>query len=144
MCCNVRFKKKKINYEDDLEDLVKKKYLLVCEDIVERYSNIINNVIDIISEIDISVSGANVAVTNNYCKPKINNRQESYINTKNIRHPIIERINDNVEYITNDINLGITNKCILLFGINSSGKSSLLRAIGTNIILLNQFQALTI
>jgi len=127
--------KKIINYEEKIGNLVKEKYLLVCEEIVNRYSIIINNVIDIISEIDISVSGANVAVTNNYCKPKIDNREESYISTKNIRHPIIEKINDNLEYISNDINLGITNKCILLFGINSSGKSSLLRAIGTNIIL---------
>jgi DNA mismatch repair protein MutS len=121
--------------QDKLENFVKEKYFLICEEIVKNYSNIFNDVIDIISEIDISVSGAITSQKNNYCKPIIDNQEESYINCKNLRHPIIEKIHDNHEYITNDIHLGVNKKCILLFGINSSGKSSLLRAIGTNIIL---------
>ena len=52
-----------------------------------------------------------------------------------LRHPIIERIADSVEYITNDIQLDDKNMGILLYGLNSSGKSSLLRAVGINIIM---------
>ena len=49
------------------------------------------------------------------------------------RHPIIERINEKKEYIGNDIEL--SEKGILLYGVNSSGKSSLMKAVGLNIIM---------
>jgi DNA mismatch repair protein MutS len=52
---------------------------------------------------------------------------------KNMRHPIIERIQDDVEYIGNDIELNENG--ILLYGINASGKSSYMKAIGLNIIM---------
>jgi DNA mismatch repair protein MutS len=52
---------------------------------------------------------------------------------ENIRHPLIELINDNSEYITNTLTLN--NDGILLYGLNFSGKSSLMKSIGINIIL---------
>ena len=122
-------------YKEKLEKLVKEKYIEVCDNIVHTYSDIIYTIIDIICEIDISVSGAITSKKYNYCRPNIDNQKESYISCKSLRHPIIEHIHDNAEYIPNDIDIGMDKKCMLLFGINSSGKSSLLRAIGSNIIL---------
>ena len=92
---------------------------------------------DIVSEIDVSVSGAILNKYHKYSKPTIVNDKsdESYILSKELRHPIIEVINDEEEYVPNDISIGKDNKCMLLFGLNSAGKSSLLRAIGCNIIL---------
>ena len=53
-----------------------------------------------------------------------------------MRHPIIERIQTEVKYITNDVEIGIHNRDgILLYGVNASGKSSFMKAIGLNIIL---------
>jgi DNA mismatch repair protein MutS len=63
-----------------------------------------------------------------------NNGDSSYIEVKNIRHPIIEKVLQDTSYITNDLLLNDTNN-IVLFGFNSSGKSSLLRSIGINVIL---------
>ena len=127
--------RKKKEYTQKLEKLVKEKYLFICEQLCNQYLDIINKVIDIVSEIDISVSGAITSTKYNYCCPEIIDDNESKIFIEEIRHPIIEKINDNEEYITNDLNLGDDNKCMLLFGLNSSGKSSLLRAVGCNVIL---------
>ncbi|MFN9955062.1 MAG: MutS-related protein, partial [bacterium] len=52
----------------------------------------------------------------------------------NLRHPIIERLITNVEYIGNDISLNQNG--ILLYGINASGKSSLMKALGLAIIMV--------
>ena len=47
-----------------------------------------------------------------------------------MRHPIIERIQTDIEYVPNDIVIGKeNNKGILLFGTNASGKSSLMKAM---------------
>tara|TARA_B100000963_G_C22575297_1_gene648111 strand:- start:237 stop:1502 length:1266 start_codon:yes stop_codon:yes gene_type:complete len=53
-----------------------------------------------------------------------------------VRHPIIERINDNYEYIPNDVNLSNNNTAgILLYGCNMCGKSSYMKSVGLNIIM---------
>ena len=61
----------------------------------------------------------------------------SYICAKTLRHPIIEIINSRVKYVPNDIHLGDDAKesGLLLFGMNSSGKSSFMKAVGLNIIM---------
>jgi DNA mismatch repair protein MutS len=65
------------------------------------------------------------------------NNDISYFKSTQLRHPIVENINNNFEYKTHDIELGGPNELcgILLYGINSSGKSTLMKSIGINIIL---------
>ena len=62
-------------------------------------------------------------------------KEKSFINCKEIRHPIVEKINLETEYVTNDIYLGEEKDGILLFGTNACGKSTFMKAIGLNIIL---------
>ena len=53
-----------------------------------------------------------------------------------MRHPIIERINSSSEYVPNDVMIGLEEVSgMLLYGCNAVGKSSLMKAIGLNIIL---------
>ena len=101
----------------------------------QKYNKLFRKLIDFISETDVYCSSAKVAVKFSYVKPEISPNDRSFLNFENIRHPLIERLNDDKEYITNNISLNKNNYGILLYGINAGGKSSLLRAIGTNIIL---------
>lgn len=59
---------------------------------------------------------------------------QSFLEVTGLRHPIIERIIDH-PYIANDLNLGLTQDGILLYGANSTGKSSLTKALGLMIIM---------
>jgi DNA mismatch repair protein MutS len=61
----------------------------------------------------------------------------SYIDAKDVRHPIIERIQEQVDYVSNDVRIGEVagDQGILLYGINASGKSSYMKAIGLNLIM---------
>jgi DNA mismatch repair protein MutS len=92
-----------------------------------------------IAFIDFINSGAIVSITNHYSKPiiKINNDNKSYFDTINIRHPIVEYISKSYEYKPHTLALGGDNELtgILLYGINSSGKSTLMKSVGLNIIL---------
>jgi DNA mismatch repair protein MutS len=80
-----------------------------------------------IAEIDCLVSFSVVAVTNDYCKPEINDSKTIKITQG--RHPVIEKqLAVGEYYIPNDILLDNDDKqIIMLTGPNMSGKSALLR-----------------
>ena len=84
-----------------------------------------------ISKIDLAVSSAKVAKEYNYFKPIISNKKAVF---KNLRHPLIEANQDNGIYIPNDIDFNEYDG-MLLYGINSSGKSSLMKSVGIATIL---------
>ena len=99
-----------------------------------------------ISEIDLLQSNVLNAVENGYTRPRIcidDAIENSFIKANAIRHPIIEYISKNTQYVPNDIILGYPNVTdinskqdgILLFGVNAVGKSSLMKSVGVNIIM---------
>lgn len=90
-----------------------------------------------ISIIDYVKSNAINTLKYRYYRPIIDKSYESsFIDFKDVRHPIIERLSDNL-YITNDVSLGLPNSNLglILFGVNGLGKTSLIKAIGLNVIL---------
>ena len=120
---------------NNIRILVKKKYLEKIQYFEKTYGKLFMYLVKKIAEIDVTVSSAHVSTIYSYKRPNIKEFHRSFVNIKGIRHPIIERIQDDTEYITNDFKLGKDQYGTLLYGLNSSGKSSLLRAIGANIIL---------
>ena len=118
-----------------LQKTVDATYKIVLEEFY-IYHNLLFNVVKFIGEIDCGMSTANNFIKYNYCKPELdNNNVKSYFDCKGIRHPIIERILSTL-YVTNDIIMGKDkNDGMLLFGTNSCGKSSLMKAIGLCVIM---------
>jgi DNA mismatch repair protein MutS len=98
---------------------------------ISREFDILENLAGEIAKIDVSVSSAKVAKKYNYFKPKISNKKPVF---KDLRHPLIEINQENGIYIPNDINFNEYDG-ILLYGINSSGKSSLMKSVGIALFL---------
>lgn len=98
------------------------------------YAKMWKQVISRVSEIDIAVNTAYTSKRYGYSRPELVDTEKSFVDIQEIRHPIIERIRDDVEYITNDISLE-DKRGMILFGMNWSGKSSMLRSIGCNLVL---------
>ncbi len=89
---------------------------------------------DQVAEFDVVCTCARNAKEYGYCRPEVlSNRESSCFTSTGIRHPIIERIQQQVLYVKNDI--AMANNGVLLYGVNSSGKSSFMKAIGLNIIM---------
>ena len=118
-----------------IDGLVRERYYEIMGYFDNKYN--FENISKFIGEIDFIKSGAKTAKLYGYCQPEIIENDQSFINSKEIRHPIIERLTMGKTYIPNDIQLGSSNQDdgILLFGLNSSGKSSLMKSVGLNIIL---------
>ena len=102
----------------------------ICGIELKKWSNTI-------SFIDFINSGSICAQKNHYTKPEIMIKEGSFITSIELRHPIVEKISNNINYKPHDISLGYDTpqNGILLYGINSSGKSTLMKSIGLNIIL---------
>ena len=84
-----------------------------------------------IAQIDIAKSSAIIAKKYNYTKPKITDKK---LKIKDLRHPLIELNQENTLYVPNDIDFNEYDG-MLLYGINSSGKSSLMKSVGIAVIL---------
>ena len=92
------------------------------------YNNIdrIQNVARIIANIDVFTSFATVAHINNYVKPNINN--DNKLDIKNGRHPVIESIVGEENFVPNDTYLNSGENIInIITGPNMAGKSTYMR-----------------
>lgn len=95
------------------------------------------NMIDYITHLDVLQNKSYISRKYNYNKPVINSEQEkSSFDIGNLRHVLIEHIQQNETYVTNDVTMGNDNELgMLLFGTNAVGKTSFIRALGITIIL---------
>jgi DNA mismatch repair protein MutS len=103
---------------------------------MESFQSILEYIIEFTTLIDIIYTKACIADKYNYCKPKMDLKSKSYVKIKNLRHPLIEKIQTNELYVGNDVQLGINNQDgILLYGTNAVGKTSFIRSIGISVLL---------
>lgn len=126
-----------VTHKNNMAKLLKETFRSDMIEIFKSFGESLHCWSNKIAYIDFITSGATAAIINHYSKPTINSKSGSYFIAKELRHPIIEKISTDTTYIPHDIELGFETKQdgILLYGINSSGKSTLMKSIGLNIIL---------
>jgi len=142
------------NFESNqikLISLVKQRYLQSLDEIENRFSHLMEELIVFIANIDVAISNVKCSKSMNLSRPIIIEESNAF-EAIGLRHPIIESNEQSGVYVPNDIYLGegiatehnhITLNAseghkingILLYGINSSGKSSLMKSIGLTVIL---------
>lgn len=126
---------KLITTRDLLVKRVKLHYIKRLQHYYQMYNGLFEKLSKFIEILDVSLSNVKCARKNNYCKPIISNGESSSFVANALRHPIIELINNDTEYIPNNVSLTDTCGGMLVYGLNSSGKSSLLRSVGICIVL---------
>ena len=86
-------------------------------------------------ELDCLLSLAQVAVKNNYTKPKIN-RSIKHIKIEGGRHPVVETYLKDQEFIPNDTYLNQdSDKIMIITGPNMAGKSTFMRQVAVITLL---------
>lgn len=114
----------------------------VCE--LKEYQESFQTIVSFITDMDLIQNQAYIARKFKYCKPTIDvgkdkgqegHEESSYVDAKDIRHCLIERMNEDEIYVTNDISLGVKERGMLLYGTNAVGKTSMIRALGICIIM---------
>lgn len=134
--------------------LVKDKYIQLQGVYERRYSLLFDRVINYVSDLDVGVSSSKVAQQFKHSRPMIIDvkEDENFMQIMQLRHPLIEVQERGGIYVPNDIVMGNRDYMdlphpntvmldvavhdghsingVLLYGINSSGKSSLMKSIG--------------
>jgi DNA mismatch repair protein MutS len=129
--------RKLIDIQDKIKKSNRKEWEKRMVALFEKYNVGLKKFYFFLSEIDCYCAGAKLSIQNGYNRPKIVVDQEkSFLDCSGIRHPIVEKIHTDTEYVKNDIILGKDEKDgILLFGTNACGKSTFMKAVGLNIIM---------
>lgn len=134
--------------------LVKDRYMQLQSTYERRYSLLFDRVIAYVSDLDVGVSSSKVAQMYKHSRPMIveSHNEENFMQIMQLRHPLIEIQERGGIYVPNDIVMGNRDNMdlphpetvmlevsvhdghdingVLLYGINSSGKSSLMKSIG--------------
>ncbi|AKF25767.1 DNA mismatch repair protein [Sulfurovum lithotrophicum] len=133
-----------------LVSLVKQRYIESLDMLENRFSLLLDKLIAFIANIDVAISNAKCSRSMNLSRPII--EEGNFYEAIGLRHPIIEANDERGIYVPNDIFLGENNNTahnhitlnasngedvygMLLYGINSSGKSSLMKSIGLSVVL---------
>ena len=137
-----------------LKDIVRSVFLTIIEK-MSLFLPQMEEIAEYVAIIDVIYAKAYVAQKYNYCKPSISNENrsnenrsnenrrattatgdnKSFVNVTDLRHCLIERLNQEELYVTNDICLGKSVDGVLLYGTNAVGKTSFIRALGISIIM---------
>ena len=125
----------------NLIDTVSKVYQSIVKKL-QDYQEEIQNISEFITYVDLVYAKALIANKYNYCKPEIvlNESGKSFINAEDLRHCLIEKIQQTELYVANDIEIGLGDNNekldgILLYGTNAVGKTSFIRALGISVIM---------
>jgi len=102
---------------------------------ISKFDKELNTIIDYTTKCDILQNRCYIAETYYYTKPTIIESNNSFLDFKQLRHPLIEKINTNEIYIANDLNFNENNNGFLLYGTNAVGKTSFIKSIGISIIM---------
>ena len=122
-----------------ISDMVSLLYYGFIDSLHEYYHDF-ENMTAFVSAVDMIQNRCYVARKYRYCRPVIAAASgTSFVRASGLRHCLIERINEEECYVTNDVELGgggpDTASGMLLYGTNAVGKTSLIRAIGVAVIM---------
>lgn len=124
--------------KDHVNMLIGKTYMEFLTGLEATYYDELENLANYASKIDVLQAKTYVAKQHNYCCPIIESKSEkAFVDSSDLRHPLIEHIQQNEIYVSNDLALGKNDghDGILLYGTNAVGKTSLIRALGVCVIM---------
>jgi DNA mismatch repair protein MutS len=132
--------KRLLKNQEKVSEYVVKVYLSILTIIENEWYDKLESMAKFISKLDVIVCKAYNAREYRYCMPEISNdesEENAFVNCSGLRHILVEHINTKEIYVENDIILdGKTkNQGFLLYGTNSAGKTTLIRALGIAVIL---------
>ena len=131
-----------LSLDGKTNEILTKVYANIVQEIESSWYDSLEKFSKYISKMDVLLNKVYIANEYHYCRPHIISSIEGCPVTKSmvqaigLRHCLIEHLQTQEIYVTNDITLGNGKEDgILLYGTNAVGKTSIIRALGIAIIL---------
>ena len=101
-----------------------------------KFDEAMQNIIKYTTEMDLLQCKCYIAHKYNYCKPQLALNNNSFFSLSGLRHPLIEHLQTNELYVTNDLSMGGNPAHgVLLYGTNAVGKTSFIKSVGIALIM---------
>lgn len=128
------YEDKILNAEDKMIAIEQRFFMALVQETAQYVTQIQQNA-RVLGTLDVLISFAQVALSNNYCRPKISETETLEI--KDGRHPVIEKqLPPGEDYVPNDIYLDHDSQQIMIItGPNMAGKSALLRQTALTVLM---------
>lgn len=105
-------------------------------DFVDEFGSEIFPLSELIGEIDVLSNFAKLSKERKYSPVKITNTNNTKLKLTNLRHPVVENSKKLAEgFVSNTVSMDKDNRIKVLYGANSSGKSTLLKSIAHAILM---------
>jgi DNA mismatch repair protein MutS len=115
-------------------------------DKLRDWDPVFQQLIHFATTLDLLQNQCYIATRFKFCKPVIASGSDggakSFFDARDLRHCLIERLNEDETYVANDVALGDVGsedggapRGMLIYGTNAVGKTSLIRAIGVAVIM---------
>lgn len=121
-----------IGAEEKLKDLEYELLLALREQVRANAKKIIS-VAQVLAEIDVFVSLAEVAVNNHYVRPQI--KADGQIQITEGRHPVVEKMIEQGTFVPNDTLMSENQHLALITGPNMAGKSTYMRQVALIVLM---------
>jgi len=122
-----------IGAQERVKELEYEHFCVLRENIGKEIERL-KKVSDRIAKIDVLSSNAETAILNHYSKPKVNNTDRLNINDG--RHPVLEKILSDKEFVPNDVALNSeSDRIFVITGSNMAGKSTFIRQVALIVIM---------
>lgn len=108
-------------------------YQKIMDEYYRENRKLFQSLVEFLGITDLNACMAKIATENVYSKPEIVISDKSFLDAKQIRHPLVEKIQTDCEYVPNDVRLDESG--VLLFGTNACGKSTLMKSVGLAIVM---------
>jgi DNA mismatch repair protein MutS len=122
-----------------LNSVLAEESVAVCDDLWEEVKGFQGRWTAWLGLVDCTLALSSVATSLGWCRPSLGDA----LDIQGLRHPLLETAYTRMEYVKNSVQLGLVEKVEkekgpggwLIYGVNASGKSSLMKATGIACIL---------
>lgn len=115
----------------DLNACLRREVIPVCDQLWECVKGFQTEWVNWLGRVDSTLALASVAKELRWCRPSIG----GHLELKGLRHPLLDTAQTRMEYVKHSVQLGKDQRGWLIYGVNASGKSSLMKATGIAVLL---------
>jgi DNA mismatch repair protein MutS len=130
--------RKILRLRDELRDAIRRELPPACDSLSASHRPTWDALEEWLALVDVTVTLGRVAVDRGFRRPcLITDAAEAGVELRGLRHPLIEAQQTRTEYVRHDVALGLGAAADgwLIYGMNASGKSSLMKAVGIAVLL---------
>lgn len=105
--------------------------------LIEVHAGHMHDIIESLADLDVCAASACNAIKMHHSRPIFVPGNASRLDAKALRHPLIESMRHDAQFVPNDVLLDphAVKRGMLLYGVNASGKSSLMKSVGLAVIM---------